>query len=80
MKHVYLLLYCLLLSGAAMAQRPLVATAAAPGVPPVQAACAEPVSGFQAHADSSFLPLDKSQIPTGLLYDRVFPTGQPGIH
>ena len=33
--------------------------------------CAEPVGGGQHRADSLLALLDKSQIPTGILYDRV---------
>ena len=35
--------------------------------------CTEPVSRQQRTADSLLLPLDKSQIPTQILYDRVAP-------
>lgn len=35
--------------------------------------CSEPISRLQAHADSIYTPLDKAQVPSGILYDR---TGQ----
>ena len=39
--------------------------------PPVISYCAENVSSYQARADSVQALLDKTQIPTGILYDRV---------
>ena len=41
--------------------------------PPAAYSCAEAVSRQQRTADSLLLPLDKSRIPTHLLYDRVAP-------
>lgn len=33
--------------------------------------CSEPISGLQAHADSIYAPLDKTQVPYGVLYNRA---------
>ena len=39
--------------------------------PPLVVYCAENVSNYQARADSVQALLDKTQVPTGILYDRV---------
>lgn len=41
--------------------------------PPASYSCTEAVSRQQRTADSLLLPLDKSQVPTHILYDRVAP-------
>ena len=68
-----LLLALLALVGSAHAQTLAKADANnAKVAPPVEAySCSETVSGFQHKADSLLQYLDKSQIPTRILYDRV---------
>ncbi|SHM07805.1 hypothetical protein [Hymenobacter psychrotolerans] len=81
MKHIFRVFFLVcLFASAAWAQQAPAAGKPGPLEPPVDITCAEPVGRPQAVADSLLELLDKSQIPTGLLYDRVFPTGQPGIH
>ncbi|MBD2723407.1 hypothetical protein [Hymenobacter armeniacus] len=70
-----LLLICaLLLAVPSLAQRVGGAGTSAVVLPPTQLpySCNETIGRAQHRADSLLQPLDKSQIPTHVLYDRVF--------
>lgn len=86
MKHSLLLLLLLLVALPTLAQRgtspgggttsPVIVDPTRPGfgdLPPTGYNCTEAVSRQQRTADSLLLPLDKSRIPTHILYDRVAP-------
>ena len=66
MKHFFLLCLLLFVAGRVVAQR-----GSDVELPVTIYQCAEPVGGAQHRADSLLALLDKSQIPTHILYDRV---------
>ena len=76
MKHILLLLF-ISFNLPVLAQRvgvPTTNAAGGGGYPPAELpySCNEPISRTQHRADSLLQALDKSQVPTHVLYDRVF--------
>ena len=75
MKQLYFFLFLLLLPVALLAQRSGDVTSAAAGgggIPPGELYyCPETRSTYQIRADSALQALDKTQMPTGILYDRT---------
>ena len=75
MKQLYFFLFLLLLPVALLAQRSGDVTSAAAGgggIPPGDLYyCPETRSTYQIRADSALQALDKTQVPTTILYDRT---------
>ena len=76
MKQLFLFLFLLAAPIALLAQRSSAVTSAAVGggggIPPAEIYyCPETQSTYQIRADSALQALDKTQMPTGILYDRT---------
>ena len=77
MKQLYFFLFLLLLPVALLAQRPgggatSAAAGGGGGIPPGELYyCPETRSTYQLRADSALQALDKTQVPTAILYDRT---------
>lgn len=73
MKHLSLLLLVLLMPASLLAQQSGNKASPGGGQPPVQQPyfCFERPTAYQLRADSVLQPLDKSQVPSGILYDRT---------
>lgn len=77
MKIIFTLVL-LVFSGLTRAQSPDTTSAGRAALPINSNTCTEAVSGFQHKADSLLQRLDKTQVPTGILYDRV--SSQAALH
>lgn len=77
MKQLFLFLFLLAAPIALLAQLPsggvtLAAAGGGGGIPPAEIYyCPETQSTYQIRADSALQALDKTQMPTGILYDRT---------